>query len=76
MRLGGSPPEIDDDEIALIALDPAPGQNVQVALIVRPSAPLTEAPMTVPDDVTINRFQELLVEGSEIRINTLCRAAA
>src|SRR5512143_3469689 len=74
--LSGFLPVIDNDEIALIVFDPAPGQNVQATLVVGPAAPLTEAPMTVPDDVTINRFQELLVEGSEIRINALGRATA
>lgn len=56
-RLGGSVREIHHDEVALIVLDPAPGENIQAALVVRPATALTEAPFTVAKDITIDLFQ-------------------
>ena len=62
-RLGGFLPEIDDDEVALIVLDPAPAQNIQAALVVGPGAPVTEPPFTISKDIAIDRFQQTFVEG-------------
>ena len=72
-RLGGFLVEIDDDEVALILLYPAPGENILAALVVGPAAPLTEVPFTVPKDVTIDLFQQASIEGREVMIDGLCR---
>ena len=75
-RLGGFLVEIDDNEVALILLDPAPGENILAALVVGPAAPLTEVPFTVAKDVTIDLFQQASIEGREVMIDRLCRATA
>ena len=75
-RLGGSCRKIHDDEVALIILDPAPGQNIQAALVVGPAAPLAEAPFTIPEDIAMGLFQQTSVEGREVLIDRLCRATA
>ena len=62
-RLGSFLPEVYDDEIALIVLDPAPSENILAALVVGPAAPLTETPFTIPKDITIGPFQQALIEG-------------
>lgn len=56
-RLSGFLLENDDDEVALILLDPAPSENILAALVVGPAAPLAEAPFTIPKNITIDLFQ-------------------
>ena len=74
--LGGRLPVIHDDERALIVLHPAPGEDVLAALVVGPPAALAEAPLAVPEEITMGHVQKASVEGSEIMINRLCWASA
>ena len=57
-RLGCFLPEIDDDEIALIVLHPAPGENILAALVVGPAAPLAETPLAILKDIAMGLFQQ------------------
>jgi len=75
-RLSRSLGEIHDDKVTLLALDPAPTQNIQIALVVRPAGPLTELPLTIPEDVIVDRLQEAMIEGHKVRIDLLNRTAA
>ena len=63
--LGGRGRKIHHDEPAFFILHPAPGENVQAALVVGPSAPLTETPFTIPEDVTIRLFQKKFVKSQQ-----------
>jgi hypothetical protein len=69
-RLRGFVPEIDDDEIALIVLHPAPGEEILAALVVGPAAPLTQMQFTVPKDITIDLFQQAPVTFTFARAST------
>src|SRR6185436_19902238 len=67
--LGGRRSIIHDDERALTVLDPAPGEDVLVALVVRPPAALADAPLAVPEEIPIGRFQHAPVEVCEVVID-------
>ena len=74
-RLGGPGRKIHDDEVALLVLDPAPGENIPAAPVVGPAAFLAEAPFAVAKDITMDLLQQASVEGREVLIDRLCRAA-
>src|SRR5271163_4976054 len=67
--LGSFPPEVYDDQVTLIILDPAPGEHVPAGLVVGPSAPLTQTPFAISEDITSGLFQEASIEGHEVLVN-------
>src|SRR5262245_46442911 len=48
--LGRRRRKIDHDQLAVVAVFPAPGQDVQVARVVRPAGALAEPPLAVSED--------------------------
>ena len=70
-RLGCSLPEIDDDEIALIVLYPAPGEEILAALVVGPAAAVAETPLAIPKDIAMGHLQQVGVEGREVLIDRI-----
>jgi len=62
---------VDDDEIALVVLYPAPGQDIQAALVVGPAAPLAEAPLAIPKGFSADGLQQSLVKNLEPGVNGL-----
>jgi hypothetical protein len=73
--LGGCLPIIHDDEGARIVRDPAPGEDVLATLVIGPAAAIAEAPLAVPEEITVRRVQEAPVESREIVLDRLRRAA-
>src|SRR5690349_1626217 len=60
--LGGHGRKVDRDQLALVALLPAPGQDVQVAIVVWPAGALAELPLAIAEDPARRLGQERAVE--------------
>ena len=56
-RLGGSGRKIHYDKVAFFVLDPTPTQNIHIALVIGPAAPLAKSPLPVPEDVVVDLLQ-------------------
>jgi len=67
---------IHHNERAFVVLRPAPREDILAALVVGPTAPLTEAPCALAEEIAMGRFQKTRVEGREIMIDGFLRASA
>lgn len=65
--------QIHDDEMARTLMDPAPGHEVEVALIVGPSSPFAEFPLPTFEIIPSKDLKQLHVELLKANIGRLFR---
>src|SRR5678815_3197816 len=66
--------EVDDHEMARMLTGQAPGHQVEVALVIRPSVPLAEMPLSVFEVLTAKGSKQLCVEFLKASVDRLLRA--
>src|SRR4030042_836429 len=68
--------KIDDHKVFLVASAPAPRDEVDVARVVRPTASLAEAPLSLLEGRATDDLDQSSVKGQEILVDRLLRPPA
>src|SRR3954454_5103368 len=68
--------QVHDDEVPRVIPGPTPGNQVQVARIVRPAGPLAEGPLAIAKDRIIDGFEKLGIESAQFLVREFLRSPA
>jgi len=75
-RLRGAVAQIYNDQVSFFVFAPAPGRQVLIAWVVRPSRALAEVPLALPKHLAVDGRKKLMVETLEFLIDRLFGASA